>query len=472
MASKTEILPAKKDTLALYLRLLEFIQTAQSRKSEINLKNLVIPSSEERSFEILLTFLKLFGVITQKGDGIYVNQSERTLYFLNSLKFYIENEHPFVEHTSWHIEDHEPAEQTPLIKGRDFLSTLEKIRLFTDPTTPPLERVSVVNCIIKAVVNGETKYLMQYDIVAQRYQFIGGKFNPEQVTLYDAVITKLNKEVPNLNTFTDLLSIDFLKTNVTTKSVSVVNGIITEYDFNFATCKFSEMQLPLSDIDRWVSLEEIKNHVTNDGMTIGIISDKFPSLIHLIQEVPLSVKMHQKDHKVQKSKILKNNEDKYVSHLIANGETLTTEFKSSFRWDYQLSKQNPILEDAITKTISAFLNSTGGELLVGVADDGTVLGLEQDINMLARKNEDGLVQYVINLIIHAIGTEFTGHLLISPKIVEGKIICYIKVIPSLQPVFIKKGTERYFYIRAANTSRLLNSEETFKYINLHWYNRF
>lgn len=36
------------------------------------------------------------------------------------------------------------------------------------------------------------------------------------------------------------------------------------------------------------------------------------------------------------------------------------------------------MEKAVLKTLVAFLNSKGGTLLIGVADDGTVIGVDED----------------------------------------------------------------------------------------------
>jgi predicted HTH transcriptional regulator len=55
------------------------------------------------------------------------------------------------------------------------------------------------------------------------------------------------------------------------------------------------------------------------------------------------------------------------------------EFKSSLRWGVPEGGVNKTLEKVIVKTIAGFLNSKdGGTLLIGVADNGTILGLEGD----------------------------------------------------------------------------------------------
>ena len=67
-----------------------------------------------------------------------------------------------------------------------------------------------------------------------------------------------------------------------------------------------------------------------------------------------------------------------IRSLIAAGESATLEFKSTLRWDLRAGKTSPAIERASLKTISAFLNTNGGILLIGVRDDGTVEGIESD----------------------------------------------------------------------------------------------
>ena len=63
---------------------------------------------------------------------------------------------------------------------------------------------------------------------------------------------------------------------------------------------------------------------------------------------------------------------------MAAGESQTLEFKSSARWNVRAASPDKKLEHAITKTVCAFLNAEGGTLLIGVDDNGQVLGLEDD----------------------------------------------------------------------------------------------
>jgi hypothetical protein len=68
------------------------------------------------------------------------------------------------------------------------------------------------------------------------------------------------------------------------------------------------------------------------------------------------------------------------------------------------------LKNEIVTTICAFMNSAGGILLVGVQDDGSVSGLEQDFKASGGStNWDSWLQVLANLIRDKIGTEFVKY---------------------------------------------------------------
>ena len=77
--------------------------------------------------------------------------------------------------------------------------------------------------------------------------------------------------------------------------------------------------------------------------------------------------------------------DQYVrghrnaAELIKRGESKTLEFKSTLRWSIKERKQDSRgVTFAGLKTVAAFLNAEGGDLILGVADDGSVVGIELD----------------------------------------------------------------------------------------------
>lgn len=68
-----------------------------------------------------------------------------------------------------------------------------------------------------------------------------------------------------------------------------------------------------------------------------------------------------------------------IGELLAAGEHAHLEYKSSLRTSTATGEVLKVLETATLKTVAAFANSrAGGTLLVGVADDASVVGLAGD----------------------------------------------------------------------------------------------
>jgi hypothetical protein len=68
-----------------------------------------------------------------------------------------------------------------------------------------------------------------------------------------------------------------------------------------------------------------------------------------------------------------------ISELIRLGESAVLEFKSTLQWDVRQAQANHNLRISVLRTVAAFMNSQGGTLVIGVDDDGTVLGLDRDL---------------------------------------------------------------------------------------------
>jgi len=68
-----------------------------------------------------------------------------------------------------------------------------------------------------------------------------------------------------------------------------------------------------------------------------------------------------------------------AEELIKRGESRTLEFKSTLRWNLKEDRQDDkVVTHAVLKTVAAFLNTEGGDLLIGVAADGAIVGIERD----------------------------------------------------------------------------------------------
>ncbi len=156
--------------------------------------------------------------------------------------------------------------------------------------------------------------------------------------------------------------------------------------------------------------------------------------------------------------------------MIQSGEHGFLEFKSTMRWNWKENKLDKKMEEIILKTISAFSNAEGGKLLIGVTDEGEILGLESDYNTFKEANKDHFELHLRNIVNNAFGKEFTATSLHVrfPIVNEGEI-CEIDIKASNKPLYLevsdKGGTmQKKFYIRSGNTSQELDIQETASYI--------
>ena len=153
-----------------------------------------------------------------------------------------------------------------------------------------------------------------------------------------------------------------------------------------------------------------------------------------------------------------------ASALIAAGESDSVEFKASILWDYRQEKINKSLSEPIIKSVTAFMNSAGGALLIGVHDGGQILGLERDFAAMKKSNPDGFELIFNNAFNQMVGAEFRSLVRLSFPVIDGKTICLAAVQPAPRPVYFRHQGREDFYIRAGNASQPLAVSQATTYI--------
>lgn len=160
--------------------------------------------------------------------------------------------------------------------------------------------------------------------------------------------------------------------------------------------------------------------------------------------------------------------DSDLQTLIAQGESADLEFKSSFRWDVRENKLNRVLEGVILKTLAGYMNGQGGTLLIGVADDGAILGLENDYKTLKKQDRDGFEQAIMTAIATKLGGDACHSVQIVFHAVDAKDVCRVMVAPMQRPVYVKDGDTPKLYVRTGALTRELNVQEAIDYTSTRW----
>jgi hypothetical protein len=157
-----------------------------------------------------------------------------------------------------------------------------------------------------------------------------------------------------------------------------------------------------------------------------------------------------------------------AAELIKRGESKTLEFKSTLRWSLKEGrKDDKAVTYAALKTIAAFLNTEGGDLLIGVADDGSVVGIEHD----QFESDDKFMLHLSQIVRNGLGDR--AGTCIDPKTqrVQDKSVCVVTCQRSPEPVFLKwKGIEASlddgdFFVRSGPGTVRLSPDSAKQYVH-------
>ncbi len=142
------------------------------------------------------------------------------------------------------------------------------------------------------------------------------------------------------------------------------------------------------------------------------------------------------------------------------------------RWSVKEARQDDKgVTHAVLKTIAAFLNTEGGDLLIGVADDGSIVGIEQD----QLDTDDKFMRHLAQVVRNGLGDR--AGTCIDPKtqIVDGKTVCVVSCQRSPEPVFLKwKGVESSpegdLFVRSGPGTVKLSPDSAREYIRTRFSN--
>ncbi len=152
------------------------------------------------------------------------------------------------------------------------------------------------------------------------------------------------------------------------------------------------------------------------------------------------------------------------SELAVAPEHERLERKSTLRWDLKTGAVNKSLERAAIKTVAAFMNSKGGNLVLGVGDRGEAVGLEHDFATLPRGDADGLQNHFSNMLSAMLGPSLRHYVKLRPFTHEGKTCMLVSVAPADRPAYLREQDHEEFFIRTGNGTTSLRISEANAYI--------
>src|SRR5438132_8046611 len=155
-----------------------------------------------------------------------------------------------------------------------------------------------------------------------------------------------------------------------------------------------------------------------------------------------------------------------AEELIKRGESKTLEFKSTLRWSLKEDRQDDKgVTHAVLKTVAAFLNTEGGDLLIGVADDGAIVGIERD----RLENDDKFMRHLAQVVRNGLGDRAGTCIDPRTQIVGGKTVCVVSCQRSPEPIFLRwkdleASPDGDFFVRSGPGTVKLSPESAREYI--------
>ena len=153
-----------------------------------------------------------------------------------------------------------------------------------------------------------------------------------------------------------------------------------------------------------------------------------------------------------------------VQEIIDGEESEIVEFKSTLRKNLHTEKNDEKMKLECLKTIAAFLNSKGGTLLVGVANNGEILGIESD----GFANEDKMSLHLVSIVNDRLGPESMTRIALRFEAVAGAKVLRVGCGRSDTPVYHRDRKTEQFFIRTGPATTELVVSEAITYITKHF----
>ncbi|WP_191089029.1 AlbA family DNA-binding domain-containing protein [Arenibacter lacus] len=155
---------------------------------------------------------------------------------------------------------------------------------------------------------------------------------------------------------------------------------------------------------------------------------------------------------------------KNLKTLINSSENQQLAFLSTSPCDLKQPKAAATTEKEFLKSVASFMNSGGGNLLIGVDKGGAIIGLENGGQRFKKSDRKRFSDYIGQLISDKLGPQFCSLTSYHFYKLDKKHICQIEISKSDIPVYVPINSSYHMYIRVGDIIRNLNLHEMLEYI--------
>jgi len=150
-----------------------------------------------------------------------------------------------------------------------------------------------------------------------------------------------------------------------------------------------------------------------------------------------------------------------IRGIVREGESKRREFKETLSLDVKKQTKEKYIETSALKTVVALLNSDGGTLLIGVADNGLIPGIDHEIVKFHKGNTDNFLKHLKNVLKNRVGEEHYPYFDYQLVSVDEKHILEIECRQAEDPCYLD-GSE--FYVRTNPATDKLEGPKLVEYV--------
>ncbi len=216
----------------------------------------------------------------------------------------------------------------------------------------------------------------------------------------------------------------------------------------------SQLIEALGDLEIYIpdSLHQVK--IVEQGLRIRLVEKTLEDIRLQIATNPISSEGASKKLELIHAAVTELSDSERLQIAIRGGETKKLEFKQTFSMCIQSKERREEIAQAALKSVAGMLNQDGGVLLIGVADDGNVVGVKEELARHWRSSTDKFINGIKDKLKSKLGAAAVTLLDFKVVIIQESLIVCVESNPSDRPIYY--GEHSKFYARVGPSTEELS----------------
>lgn len=150
----------------------------------------------------------------------------------------------------------------------------------------------------------------------------------------------------------------------------------------------------LEKLEIYVPDSAVQENIVNQTRHLRIVSDALDGIRSTLATNPISSEEAIEKLRRIHAAVIDLSDSERIRNAVRYGETIRLEFKQTFSMDIHSKERREEIAQSALKSVAGMLNQEGGQVLIGVSDDGKFLGVTDEIERHWRSSTDRFINGV------------------------------------------------------------------------------